>query len=57
MRVENTHTSMNGYVFLGMPSSVALRSVEMQMQFVTGHDIPLLSVPAGQGNNDGVDKV
>jgi hypothetical protein len=34
-----------------MLNSVILGIVEMQMQFVKGYVIPVLSVPAGQGNN------
>jgi hypothetical protein len=45
------------YLFLDMPSSVALGIVEMQMQFATGSITPLLSVPAGQANTQVVGKV
>jgi hypothetical protein len=47
---------MTGHLLLHMLSSVAVGTVEMQMQFATGNGTPLLSVPSGQGNNYVVDK-
>jgi hypothetical protein len=48
---------MAGRPFMDISSSMALGTVEMSMQFVTGYIIPLPSPPTGQGNSHIADKV
>jgi hypothetical protein len=47
---------MAGHLFLDMPNSAALVIVEMQMQFVLGIALPLLSLTVDQWNDHVVDK-
>lgn len=55
--MTNKDTPMARHLFLDMPSSLTLGIVERQMKFAKCYVIPLLSIPAGQGNDHVADKV